>query len=289
MKNLSLLPMTCGLVGGAGLTAAILMASSAQTAEPLPRLEQSLARVERDVDSLAERVGELERRGHAGSQTRDPSSRAPLPSAPAQSAESSMVASTDSPAATPGSDALAQLLLETAASGYTREARKKLFDLVRRSGAQQAAVEAIKAHVQANASSAPAHYLLAQAYYQQIMTESTPARMEALGNLVLSEYDAALELDSRYWEPRSDKATYLSYYPETEGKTPEAIREFETLLAQQSGSNKDPRYANTYLQLARLYVRVGKRDQAVTLLRDGLALFPDQVELRQQLETMEGR
>src|SRR5262245_49468054 len=134
MKHLSLIPMTCGLLGGAGLTAAILMASSsAQTAEPLPRLEQSLARVERDVGSLAERVGLLERRGSAGLPAGDPSSRAPLAPAQARSAETSQVASTDSPAATSDADALAQLLLETAAGGYTKEARKKLFDLVRQS------------------------------------------------------------------------------------------------------------------------------------------------------------
>jgi hypothetical protein len=36
-----------------------------------------------------------------------------------------------------------------------------------------------------------------------------------------------------------------------------------------------------------MYLRVGKRDKAIRTLRDGSALFPDDADLRKQLEVLE--
>lgn len=36
-----------------------------------------------------------------------------------------------------------------------------------------------------------------------------------------------------------------------------------------------------------MYLRVGKRDKAIQTLRDGAALFPDDKELRKQLEPLQ--
>src|SRR5262249_44746223 len=134
-----------------------------------------------------------------------------------------------------------------------------------------------------------AHYLLAKAYHARLMQESTPAGFQKWGELTLGAWQKAADLDPNYWEPRFERAEYLTYYPESEGRTPEVISDFEKLLAQQGGSNSNPRYARSYAHLSRMYLRVGQKDKAIQTLRDGLVIFPDDAELKKQLAAFDGK
>lgn len=96
-------------------------------------------------------------------------------------------------------------------------------------------------------------------------------------------FDRALELDPGNWDARFTKAVALSNWPAFLGRQPEAIAQFETLLAQQQLSPPDPQYAQTYLFLGNMYVQTGERAKAIETWRDGLARYPDDAALLEQL------
>ncbi len=164
---------------------------------------------------------------------------------------------------------------------------KKLFDDVGRKGQQDAAVAALEALIEKNPRDSKLRYVLAKACYARLMLESTPAGYQKWGDLTVKGWDQAIELDPDYWEPRFERAEYYTYFPESEGKTPEVIGEFEKLIARQGGSTGNPRYSRSYAHLSRMYLRIGKRDKAIQTLKDGAALFPDDPELRKQLDVLQ--
>ena len=75
-----------------------------------------------------------------------------------------------------------------------------------------------------------------------------------------------------------------SNWPAFLGKSGEAIRHFEILVEQQSRSATRPEFSQTYLILGNMYLDTGKHEQALQVWRDGLALFPDDEELRRQID-----
>ena len=97
-------------------------------------------------------------------------------------------------------------------------------------------------------------------------------------------FDRALELDPQNWDARFTKAVALSNWPAFLGRQPEAIAQFETLLAQQENSPPNPQYAQTYLFLGNMYVQTGERAKAIETWQSGLARYPDDAALLEQLQ-----
>lgn len=97
-------------------------------------------------------------------------------------------------------------------------------------------------------------------------------------------FDAALALDETHWEARFTKAVSLSFWPPVFGKQGEAIQNFETLVAQQANGPRKSEYAQTHLLLGNMYSQMGNSEKALGAWQAGLAQFPDDEELRKQLE-----
>jgi len=173
------------------------------------------------------------------------------------------------------------------AAGVPADDLRTLLAGINQSGSQEGAIAAAQALVEKNPNDPKAHYVLAKACYARCMLESTPAGFEKWGGMTLAAWEKSSEIDPNYWEPRFERAEYLTYYPESEGKTPEVITAFEDLIKQQGGSSSNPRYAKSYAHLSRMYLRVGDREQAIRTLRDGVALFPKDSELQKQLAVLE--
>jgi tetratricopeptide (TPR) repeat protein len=93
-----------------------------------------------------------------------------------------------------------------------------------------------------------------------------------------------LERDSTHWEARYTLALNHYHVPRFFGRTDDAIREFEHLLAQQGDRTDFPERAAPFAYLGDLYVRVGRRADAAALWKRGLALFPRDDRLRHRLE-----
>ena len=266
---------------------------SAPSGDGEQRLTRTLEALAADVDTMRRRVEQLEHRpegaarlpdgdvpraGAAGDAGR-PARAAPAPDPKDPEAEKRAAQAAAAARLEPKFEALlraglpprelAQLLKEAAAAGE-----------------DDAAIAALLSLVEKNPTDAHARYALAKAYCTRVMREATPAGYEKWGGLAVDAWQKAADLDPNYWEPRFERAEYLTYYPESEGKTPEVIASLESLVTLQGGSNSNPRYARTYAHLSRMYLRVGNRDKALQTLRDGLALFPDDQELSGQLKVL---
>lgn len=102
-------------------------------------------------------------------------------------------------------------------------------------------------------------------------------------------FDRALELDPTHWEARFTKAMSLSFWPPNLGKQPAAIREFETLIEQQAGMPAEPAFAQTHFTLGNLYQQNGQPEKAMEIWQAGLALYPNNQELANQIALAGGR
>lgn len=96
-------------------------------------------------------------------------------------------------------------------------------------------------------------------------------------------YERALSLDPTSWDARFMLAMNHYHTPEFLGRTPDAIREMETLVAQQGGRADRPYFALPYLFLGDLYQRTGNAAKAAETWRQGAALFPGDARFAQKL------
>lgn len=291
----SLVLCTFGLGGLAGAFAVARTATGpvAPEGDGARKVARALDALAADVDSMRQRVEQLERRPEGAARLPDRTERravgpgdtiAPAPPAAAPEAK-------DPEAERRAALAAATARLEPKFEALLRAGlpAKELARLLKEAaaaGEDDASIAALLALVEKNPDDAHARYALAKAYCTRVMREATPAGYEKWGGLALDAWQEAADLDPHYWEPRFERAEYLTYYPESEGRTPEVIASLEGLVTLQGGSNSNPRFARTYAHLSRMYLRVGNRDKAQRVLRDGLALFPDDPELSGQLEVL---
>lgn len=113
------------------------------------------------------------------------------------------------------------------------------------------------------------------------------ANMMAAGGLVGRSnelLEEALRLDARHWQGRFMLAMNHYHTPAFLGRTDDAIRHFETLLAQQGERADESRFALTYAFLGDLYQRTRRPAEALTLWRRGQALFPSSQALSRRIE-----
>jgi len=94
--------------------------------------------------------------------------------------------------------------------------------------------------------------------------------------------DHVLEIDPTHWDARFTKAMALSYWPQFLGRTRDAIHQFETLVAQQTGLPPSPEHAEVHLMLGNLHLQVGDPQAALAAWKQGLRLFPDHAGLQEQ-------
>jgi tetratricopeptide (TPR) repeat protein len=291
----SLVLCTFGLGGLAGAFAVARTATGPVVPEGdgAHELARSLEALAADVDTMRQRVMQLEQRPEGAARlpdrverrdgARDGEAAAPRAAPPPAPADPEREKRAALAAATARLEPEFEALLR---AGLPAKELAQLLKEAAAAGEDDAAIAALLALVEKDPDDAKARYALAKAYCTRVMRESTPAGYEKWGDLALDAWQKAADLDPHYWEPRFERAEYLTYYPESEGRTPEVIASLEGLVTQQGGSNSNPRYARTYAHLSRMYLRVGNREKALQTLRDGLALFPEDKELSGQLKVL---
>ena len=97
-------------------------------------------------------------------------------------------------------------------------------------------------------------------------------------------FDKALGVDDHHWESRFQKTVSLSFWPPMLGKQTDAVKQFETLVAQQEASgSKSQGYAETYLFIGNMHLQMGAKDKALAAWKQGYAQFPNHAELAKKL------
>ena len=275
-------PATVILVSGAtaALISAITAASLARASAPPAPLAAS--------DPLRPQIEELraELRALRTRVENPPPERAAVAAARPEAAP--RPASTAAARATVSGPSLDQIRIAFR-QGRASEAMEKIFEAARKANASEALVRSFQTLVEENPQDASAHCLLARALIEALMAEPNFIQKGEWARKADAEYQEAIRLDPASWDAHYSRAFALSWWPEQLGMLPEAIRGFEQALELQAGSAAQPRYADTYGQLGRLYARAGKTDKAVTVLSEGLRVFPGNEDLRKQLDLLQGR
>ena len=148
-------------------------------------------------------------------------------------------------------------------------------------------VAAFEEQARANPQDPDAHAALGHAYIQKLMTVGDMEKGVWMMKADRS-YDQALELDDHHWEARFCKAVCYSVAPPLLGLQARAIEQFEILRGQQECGEPQDHFAQTYVFLGNLHSSQGKSARAQAVWQAGLALFPDNAELRERVPTAGG-
>src|SRR5262245_12134838 len=175
-------------------------------------------------------------------------------------------------------------------TGLSFEKREAIWKALREAGLIEAAVEAIEEKAKANPGNADLQVLLGSAYLQKLFTVPDGPEKGTWAVKADQAFDSALTIDDHNWPARFSKAVSLSFWPPVFNKQPDAIKNFETLVAQQEqGGQTKPEFAQTYYFLSNLYSGQGKTDQALATVKKGLTAFPDDPQLKANLAKLEGK
>ncbi len=293
-------PLTLTLAGSATLGVAFAFTQSLVA----PRAPLSVAAAELTpltldassralLEGLAERVGELERRGPVPGSARaaeDLEGRVEALVAAAlaragHAAGSLSQQSTGPAAAAPAKTAQA-LALELADLDAVGQAA--LWKQLAAEGRADEVLAAVRARAEAAPHDPELQVELGQAYIARISEVGNSPLAGVLATQADQAFDRALAIDPGHYSARFNKAISLSFWPPALGKQPAAIAEFERLVAQQAQMTQEPRFAETHLLLGNLYQQTGKPEQALAAWQLGATLFPQHEGLAAQLALVGG-
>ena len=125
-----------------------------------------------------------------------------------------------------------------------------------------------------------ARLALARAYIEKLYTVPDGPEKGVWSMKAVGQWNAVLEQDPNNWDAHQSLGFNYSFWPEQFNKGPDAIKHFEAARKIQEAATPEPKHANTYVQLHKLYVKAGKADEAAKILEEGLRRFPDDEELK---------
>lgn len=196
-------------------------------------------------------------------------------------------ASSDTVAASPErgkEQRIADAIAELSNPNISDLERRALWSRYAKEGLIDALLAEFENRAERDPTSVDAKVELGVAYLEKLFNSPTGPESGVWATKADKTFDAALELDPQRWDARFTKAIALSNWPAFLGKQSLAIQQFETLIDQQSQAPKEPRFAQTHLFLGNMYLQMGQRDKAIAAWQSGLAQYPDNQELRSQLE-----
>ena len=143
-----------------------------------------------------------------------------------------------------------------------------------------AAEELFRTAVKQQPGSADAHYGLASVISRCRIPFAGMTTILGLVEQSIGEAETALEIQPTHWGARFMLAMNYFHMPSFLGKTNDAIRELEKLVAQQSSATSPPNFALPYVFLGDAYQRSGRGADASRIWREGATLFPEDAQLK---------
>jgi tetratricopeptide (TPR) repeat protein len=177
---------------------------------------------------------------------------------------------------------------ELLAPNLSRDAKMAKWKAIAAAGGLDEVLAMFEEYAKEHPESAAAQVELGGAYLQKVFKAGNGPEAGVWATKADRAFDGALAIDDHDWDARFSKAVSLSFWPPVFGKQTEAIRNFEVLLDQQAQQPSDPKFAQSWLFLGNLYQQLGKMDQAVAIWQKGLAVFPDNSSLQQQIANAQG-
>ncbi len=292
------------LLATAGIVLALL--PRGRRGEPSSRDDADLA----DPGSLEGRVHDLERRAEAAekrlaeAETRLAAAQKAADEAKGEAARAAdaarsrggppvLVDGGERPAAGEGKEAakgdLADILRLIETGGVPKDQLWKTLERARELGGVDDAVKALEKYAADHPQDAEAQYALGTGFLQKLLSVPDGPERGKWSTKAIASYDAALKIEPEHWEARFSKAMNYSQWPDFTGMQPVAIKEFEALVQQQEKKSPEAKFVQTYFQLGNTYRKAGNVDKAREAFQRGLALFPNDENLKQQLELLDKR
>ena len=309
MKNAVPLLLAILFGGAAGALSSSFLSSSSEASQPTEEnteLLEEIQRLNQSVSSLLDRQKDLE------AQLSETRLDAPTPAAartqavPVQAQVEELVANyleeQGIVTSTPSDDLLAggpdsssgvktapladimEMLTDDDVDGWAQD---ELWEEIRRAGRIDEVLEEYERLAEMHPNNPDVQTDLGSAYIQKIFDVGAGPLAGKYGTLADEAYDRALEADPEHWSARFSKALSLSNWPEFMGKTGEAINQFEILVSQQEQQPAQSKFAQTYFILGNMHQRKGDTEAAMEVWRRGLAQFPDNEMLREQIRNNE--
>lgn len=165
----------------------------------------------------------------------------------------------------------------------------QLFQRGKELGILDQALAEMEKFAAAHSAEPDAQVELAAAYIAKLMAVPEGMERGAWAMKSLAACDAALKAQPDHWAAQFMKGMNLSQWPAFLGRQPDAVKTFEKLIEQQERSAPDPKFAQTYFQLGTTYRGAGNVEKAREVFRRGLEIFPDNRQLKEQMELLEKR
>jgi tetratricopeptide (TPR) repeat protein len=244
-----------------------------QTQWALSKLREEVGALRKDVAALNTRVGEVESRPAA---------------APALAPEA---ATAGAKPAAPDPKAQAEefkTLMDKVFEGKAdSDEEQRFWELARTSGRVGELMKQLETKVKESPTDVDAKLNLAQAYIAKLLSIPGGPEQGVWSMKAEEQWKKVLEIEPNHWDARYSIAFNWSMWPDFLNKTPDAVKEFETLRGIQERTTAEPKHAQTYVQLSRLYLKQGKTEKAKEVLRAGAERHAQDAEIRKALAALE--
>lgn len=261
-----------------------LAKETAQRAPPPPP-QGAFEALAAEVASLGERIARLE-----GGLARAPVAVEAASGTASQEAEVASRGAAGTPGASEEAERqeLEELIGRIVASGWDfsgggADAMQRFMDLARGSDLLERMIAEQEAQVAASPEDPTARMELADLYIGKLMTVGAGPEQGIWGSRAEEQWTEVVALDPAHLRAHASLGTNYAYYPDVMGKADEAILHLERAREIQRDVPPAPEHAQTYLFLARMYLRGGEREKARDVLEEGLRLHPDSSALREAL------
>lgn len=270
----------------AGVSFALRPAEAPSLQPAVAELQQSLAKLTEQQQSLQLRLDTLAKAPAVGSAPVDASLRSAAAPSDAQVAAAVEAylqrrgAAAGAPDAAAGGKAGFDLEADFAGlvgKGYwdNTEAWKRAFA----AGRMDEVIAKFEALAKAAPNDAKAQMDLANAYLAYLQMDNSKWSLSFKADKV---FDKVLALDDKHWEARFTKALSYTFYPDLLGKKKDAITHFELLVEQQESMPVEADHAQTYIYLGNL-LEARDPQKAKEVWQKGARRHPDNAELQKRL------
>jgi tetratricopeptide (TPR) repeat protein len=161
----------------------------------------------------------------------------------------------------------------------TAEEKERFWEMARNSPHLRELMRRLESEVAANGRDPAARMALADAYVAKLLSVPAGPLRGIWGMKAEAQWRKVLEQDPNHWEAQFNLAYGQACCPDFMNLTGSAIEGLERARTIQERIAPEPRFAITYLELSRLYLKQGDKAKARAVLRAGLDLHPHHHEL----------
>ena len=165
----------------------------------------------------------------------------------------------------------------------SKEQVAELFELTKDKALMERVVAGLASRIEENPEDLDARMQLAEVQAARIHSAESITERSLIGKDIGAQLGAILERDPEHWDANFMRAVGISHSQRTPQGRARAIEAFESLISLQQSRAVEPRFAETYGQLAQVHLAERDVAKARAAIEAGLARHPDDADLQKML------